>query len=431
MTDAPIAVVGAGWSGISAAWTIHKMGRDVLLIDATDFLGGRCRVQALGDTTVVLGGKNIGRRYRHFRELIAELEGGTYEHFGLNSTRVGPSGTTTVDDRSRLASIRGLFAGIPPRDIVKVLRMVLAVGRDDTNRWLRGPYFRSRAGANDIALSEYFGEALLASLVRTVTVRMNGAEPEEAYVGNFGANLGMLLDTFDQLTQGFAGPYTAIADTLPTRLGHQVIGIETGTDRATLTLRTAGGDIHQQSASHVVLALTAGDAAPLVEQVAPTAGRALGQISYHPAAVVVARHEANVFSPGVRALTFPRGTALSNAGAYGEAQLELVRYTLSGTEARGFLEGQPAAETLLERALSDASTQLPDLAGNQVLDVTSQHWSRALCSYGPRHSDRLDLLDSELLKIPRLSLAGDYLLGTSLEACCRSGMAAATAATIT
>ncbi len=428
MTDPPIVVVGAGWSGISAAWAIHTTGRDVLLVDADESLGGRCRLQPLGDTSVILGGKNIGRRYQHFRAMITDLDGGQYEHFGLNSTRIGPGGTRTVDDRSRLASVRRLLAGIPARDVARLLRMVLAVRLDESNRWLRGPYFRSRAGAKDIALAEYFGEALLASLVRTVTVRMNGAEPEAAYVGNFGANLGMLLDTFDQLTQGFAGPYSTIASQVSTRLGHRVVGIEIGADGATLTLRTPDGAVHQQSASHVILALTAGDAATLVKQVAPTAARALGQITYQPAAVVVARHRSNVFTPDIRALTFPRGTALSNAGAYGEAQLDLVRYTLSGSEARGFLEGQPHAETLLERALSDASTQLPDLVGNDVLDFASQHWTRALCSYGPRHGDRLDLLEGELRRTPRLSLAGDYLLGTSLEACCRSGKAAAAAA---
>ncbi len=32
--------------------------------------------------------------------------------------------------------------------------------------------------------------------------RMNGAEPEEAYVGNLGSNLRMVLDTYDQLIHG-------------------------------------------------------------------------------------------------------------------------------------------------------------------------------------------------------------------------------------
>ena len=54
MTDLT-AVIGAGAAGIAAARRLHDAGRDVLLIEASDRLGGRARTVSLGGCPVDLG----------------------------------------------------------------------------------------------------------------------------------------------------------------------------------------------------------------------------------------------------------------------------------------------------------------------------------------------------------------------------------------
>jgi monoamine oxidase len=54
MTDR-IAVIGAGAAGIAAARTLHDAGRDVLLLEARDTLGGRAQTLRHGDAALDLG----------------------------------------------------------------------------------------------------------------------------------------------------------------------------------------------------------------------------------------------------------------------------------------------------------------------------------------------------------------------------------------
>ena len=126
----------------------------------------------------------------------------------------------------------------------------------------------------------------------------------------------------------------------------------------------------------------------------------------------------------MRALVFPAGEPLSNAGAYGPDERHIVRYTFSGAAARGLLASAPQIEQLLDRAEQTLSNYIPVNRGERVAFV-GKTMSVGLCAYAFDHSSFAARLQAELSRIEGLELTGDYLEGASIEGCFRASLAAA------
>ncbi|MEL6909988.1 MAG: FAD-dependent oxidoreductase, partial [Cyanobacteria bacterium J06598_4] len=88
MKSRTYAVVGGGASGIAAAHYLQQQGIAVELIEMGERLGGRIATQTMGERQMAMGGKNIGKGYRLFREFTAAMGDNPYEFFGLNSSQV-------------------------------------------------------------------------------------------------------------------------------------------------------------------------------------------------------------------------------------------------------------------------------------------------------------------------------------------------------
>ncbi|AGA33185.1 Phytoene desaturase, pro-zeta-carotene producing [Thioalkalivibrio nitratireducens DSM 14787] len=72
MKAAPVAVVGAGWAGLSAALVLAQAGRRVILLEAAAVPGGRARTLRLGDA-LLDNGQHI--LVGACREVLAQLRG--------------------------------------------------------------------------------------------------------------------------------------------------------------------------------------------------------------------------------------------------------------------------------------------------------------------------------------------------------------------
>ena len=64
-TSHDVIVVGAGSAGLYATRTLQTLGYDVLLIEATDRIGGRVKSATLGDIRVELGAE-AGKKSRMY-----------------------------------------------------------------------------------------------------------------------------------------------------------------------------------------------------------------------------------------------------------------------------------------------------------------------------------------------------------------------------
>src|SRR5882757_3072483 len=119
-----VAVVGSGISGLSAALHLERAGYDVDVIERDDRLGGRFGVASLGDRPVMMGGKNIGRRYTAFRNWIETLGSYEWESFGINTSLMKEDEVLMLDSTHRGRSLASIRKMATPRDLARLAAMV-------------------------------------------------------------------------------------------------------------------------------------------------------------------------------------------------------------------------------------------------------------------------------------------------------------------
>ncbi len=198
--------------------------------------------------------------------------------------------------------------------------MCAAVKRNEANGYLGGPYFTSLIRKlKDQPVSNYFSQEFCQRLIRLMSVRMNGAEPDEIYVGNLGSNIRMILDTYEQLCNGIDPVLEQFSQKVSVGLGTTVKSL-LYSNGSVVGLEMANQDgIHQQRYDGVILATPAPVTAKLVEPHNQLLAEILSGVSYYPVMVIVAEYNRTIFSEQVRALVFGAEEPISNAGSYGRA----------------------------------------------------------------------------------------------------------------
>src|SRR5215510_8052445 len=201
----PWIIVGGGASGLASAFFLKQFGIDSVIVERAGAIGGRMGTVRLGDRWLDCGGKNIGRQYMLFRQFAASLGAHPLEHFGLNSSQAVNGSVRTFDGGARWRTMAALARGLSAKDVIRFGNLLWRVYRDHTNGYLGSPFSRKLAGRFDVRpVSRYFSPAFCERLIRPMTVRMNGAEPDEVYMGTLTSNVRMILDTYEQFTHGLA-----------------------------------------------------------------------------------------------------------------------------------------------------------------------------------------------------------------------------------
>ena len=416
-------IVGGGASGLAAAFFLKQRGIGSEIVEREASVGGRMASVELGGRMLDCGGKNIGRQYTLFRQFAASLGNHPFEYFGLNSSQVVEGKITTFDATARWRSFREMARGVSLRDAMRFAAILARVKARECNGYLASRYSEMLARRYDrLPVSRYFSREFCRRFIRPMTVRMNGAEPDEVYMGNLASNARMLLDTYEQFKHGMAPLLNSFLNRYPVHLNTSTEALLVSDGRVTgVRVRHADGRTAELQGAGVILATPSPVAADLVEPVLPAAAERLRSIRYYPVALVLAEYEKPVFSADVRALVFDRTDACSNAGAYGVNDRHIVRYTFSGRTARRCFETHDA-DSLLGMGEAALARHIP-FDPRSRLRFAAKRFTQGLCAYTPYHSTFVGNLHRDLSRTAGLYLTGDYIQGASIEACFRAAAA--------
>ncbi|HET9738931.1 MAG TPA: FAD-dependent oxidoreductase [Solirubrobacteraceae bacterium] len=434
-----VVVVGGGIAGLAAAWRLR--GRDVVLLEASDPLGGRLRSERRGpywmnhgahlfpapgslvdsmarecglESVPVTGsmmGLAVGSRLMHrgpvetypLRLPLSLRERAAFATAGLRLRRA-------VARRARLATAA---PGETPAD---VRSRVLAFEDDRTFAELLGPVPRAV-------------ESIFACAAHRAT-----AEPHELSAG---CGIGLFALVWSGrgslIARHLLGGPGALPDALAHRLGDRartgcrVTGVRP--EGADLIVEHAAGEIR---ARHVIMAAQAPHAAPLVAAAAPEASAALERITYGAfLSVAVATEETGampyddvyaVATPGrVFDLFTNQAQALRRDGGRRPGGSLML---FAGAHAAADLSRESDDE-IVRRFLADLHDLYPQTRG-VVADASVHRWQLGNAFARPGRHRLQPALEGALGARRNLHLAGDYFaeLG-NLEAAARTGAAAA------
>jgi oxygen-dependent protoporphyrinogen oxidase len=422
-----VAVIGGGISGIASAFYLRQRNIEVDLYESEDRIGGRIGSEALLGRWLDFGGKNIGKNYLLFRDFVRECGVNDYEYFGFNTSQIINGSVVRINKEGakllntlRFISLCG-FDGIR-----KLYPHVRAILKDRRQGVLNSDYFNRLAEEYDhVSLAGYLKEPCLSHVVRPVTVRMNGAEPDECYPGNFGSNLALIIDSYEQLKKGMHGMLdafqaSALDGSLRILTGHRVTSVSCDPERGCITLGYLNKGVPATAVyDKVISALPAIRLSVLLDELLPEASALLKKVKYYPVAVAIVKYRRDVFQKSQRAMVFDHTFPLSNAGAYGINDLDLVRYTFSGRVSRSVISDTSVPEDVIALGEKIAGPYFT-IRDNTRESFAYRYISEGLCAYSPHHNRLLGDIDKKLAPFAGFGATGDYRRGASIEACFRA-----------
>jgi monoamine oxidase len=258
-----IAVLGAGISGLVAAYELERLGHEVVLLEADARIGGRIlthrfagpdgplaelgamRIPANHDLTLrYVEELGLRPRLRTFRNILTDPA--NYLSIGAGPVRVREAAEALVRDTRAYAG-----GGSPRRSTLLFLgwlhALVRALGPSELRQLVRGDLAKMVVFADDLELDPFLrdhgidlgGAFLKYPELRAACSRRLASFLDDMVRESSGETL-CLAGGMDQLPQGIAARLRR-----PVRTGHAVVAIDTGEDGVTVTFDHDGGRTHR------------------------------------------------------------------------------------------------------------------------------------------------------------------------------------------
>jgi len=423
-----VAVIGAGASGIAAAYYLRKRGYEVVMFECLPSIGGRMATAELGGRKIAIGGKNIGRDTELFREFVRDHGNASFEDHGMGIVR----------------QVGGRLLPLPPKSFIDLWHTAVACGVRDLAKF--SAYYRLLRRANgkndflgnddfvDVAeksdhrpLTSYFGKKFNDYFLRLLTVRTSGAEPDSCYLGNLCASLGTGASRgMEQLANdGLADTMRAFEDSNEIEILKNVFVTSVVERRGKYSVLAGEGlAATSREFDAVIVAVPASAAGPMLVDIWPDATRAFNKMTYNPTAIAVVKYSEPVFGASFRGIAFSPEERLFNASAYGMNDLDIVRYTFSGRAAMASINGHTEPEVLVTYAEGLLSQYCKHVSSTRQT-YAYRYFEQGHCSYAPYHHRVVNEIQGQLAA-HAIEVTGDYIKGSSIEACFMASKVAVT-----
>ena len=172
---AEVVVVGAGFAGLSAARELRRLGRDVVVIEGRDRVGGRSFTGSIAGVPVDLGATFVGPTQDAVLALAAEL--------GCESVPTYGRGKNLIRWRGRVRSYRSTIPRLSILELVDVSRIQWRFDRISRKVPVDRPWSSPIAGELDaVSLGDWLRSVHAGASTRDLMAIMSrvtwGAEPD-------------------------------------------------------------------------------------------------------------------------------------------------------------------------------------------------------------------------------------------------------------
>lgn len=133
-----VVVIGAGLSGLNAAKILSKAGKNILVLEAQDRVGGRTWTQQIGQNDFIdIGGQWIGKGHDYMYQLVAEAGLKTFPTYteGKNILRIDGNNTSFKGDTPPL----GLFS------LLSIQKVLNKLDKKSAKILLESPWISDKA----------------------------------------------------------------------------------------------------------------------------------------------------------------------------------------------------------------------------------------------------------------------------------------------
>ncbi|WP_232676416.1 FAD-dependent oxidoreductase [Nocardioides sp. R-C-SC26] len=451
MTDASgtevrrVAVIGAGIAGLTAAHALRRAGREVVVLDGADRVGGKLRRAEVGGVVVDVGAEAMVNRRPEGVALAADL--------GLDV--VHPTDAAAhVWTRGGLRRLPRTLLGAPLD-----LNALEGAGilTDDGMVRARHQHAAHLAPGVDISVGELvahrFGDEVVERLVEPLLggvyagyargISARAAAPQLVPLLSAGGVVGEVPPPVDPTPffAGIPGGMTRLADALAAgldvRTGAMVREVQRA-ERGFLLVTGAASAPLTERVDEVVVATPAHPAARLLGGVAPSAATELARFQYASVVVVtLAFRLAQVLPEMFRESGFlvpPVDGRRIKAATFSFAKWDWVRR--AGEDAGGLVVLRTSLGRLgdeLSLQATDAElvgwslADLREAAGLSAVPVAThvQRWGGGLPQYEVGHLDRVARVRAAVESVAGLAVCGAAYDGVGIAACVASGQAGA------
>ena len=434
-------IVGGGIAGLAAAWDLRN--RDILLLEASDRLGGRIRSEQRGDYWLNLGAHVFSGPGSATGRLVADV--------GVESVPV-PGTLAAIELNGRIVSggrpelypFRLPLTGSERLALVRQgARLRVAVARyqraSEPRPGETAAETRRRVLAfeNDRTFADWLGPMPGdADALFRATVTRSTAEPEQISAGQGIGYFALVWSKGGGLSRNIIGGAGRLIDGIAAELGDTVLTsaevtrVEEQADTVKVAY-TADGRERVATARHVVMATKAFDTARMAPGLPEDTRAALSAIPYGPTVVmaVLTGETGSMPWDGTYALATPKRsfTMLFNMGNAVHSEPGHVRRGGSFMMYRSADAGLELMELPDERIealfLDDLAEVYPQTRG-LVRETKLLKLPRMLPYPTPGRAALQPALDRPL---GRIHLAGDYLGGVYSDTSIASGQEAALA----